>query len=244
MLKITDDNHPLVPTLPEQQLRIKRWKRKDHGNPEYWKPMENQLMEIFSDWKIPDSRDPDQVDFVVTDFVELINNALFMSHNIERKSTGFNTNMIWNPLIYNYRCDVKNAYINWKDAKDSKIKDQSEMELSKAKKVLRYAIRKENRKRIKLLIGSIESLRSKDPSNYWKKLYQLDNLDQVDNNVPLFVRNSSQKLVSGNEALSIWKESFRLLGLDDATSNTFSAEFSQHVSQEVERFSALGDNDM
>ena len=37
-LKITDDNHPLVPTLPEQQLRIKRWKRKDHGNPEYWKP--------------------------------------------------------------------------------------------------------------------------------------------------------------------------------------------------------------
>ena len=118
------------------------------------------------------------------------------------------------------------------------------MELSKAKKVLRYAIRKENRKRIKLLIGSIESLRSKDPSNYWKKLYQLDNLDQVDNNVPLFVRNSWQKLVSGNEALSIWKESFRLLGLDDATSNTFSAEFSQHVSQEVERFSALGDNDM
>ena len=84
-------------------------------------------------------------------------------------------------------------------------------------------------------------LRSKDPSMYWKKLYQLDPLDQLDNSVSIVVRDAKQELVSGNEALLIWKESFRLLGLDDNKDNCFDLEFNQLVSQEVEKCTSLDD---
>ena len=73
---------------------------------------------------------------------------------------------------------------------------------------------------------------------YWKKLYQLDPLDQVDNSVPIVVRNSKQELVSGDEALLIWNESYGLLGNKDIC---FDAEFNQLVSQEVEKCTSLDD---
>src|SRR6185437_6841084 len=106
-----------------------------------------------------------------SEFVELINNSLSLSLNIE-KPIKHTKNMVWNSEIFKYRCDVKTAYTHWKDTLDIKTKEHLESEMLKAKKSLKYAIRREERNRMKSLIGSIEILRSKDPSTYWKKLYQ------------------------------------------------------------------------
>jgi len=178
---------------------------------------------------------------VVSNFVEVINSALFMSLSMERKSKHNIKSLTWNSEIYEYRCNVKQLYVKWKQAVETKLKTNLEKDLLTAKQALKYAIRREERKKMKKLITSIENLRSKDPSMYWKKLYQLDLLDRMDNSVPLVVRNSKQELVSGNEALLIWKESFRLLGLDDSNDTDFNTEFVQLVLQEVEKYTSLDD---
>ena len=150
--------------------------------------------------------DAKEIDPVVSNFVEVINSALFMSLSMERKTKHNIKSLTWNSEIYEYRCNVKQLYVKWKQAVETKLKTNLEKDLLTAKQALKYAIRREERKKMKKLITSIENLRSKDPSMYWKKLYQLDLLDRMDNSVLRLFELPNR--ISGNEALLIWKESF------------------------------------
>src|SRR5437762_1717364 len=83
------------------------------------------------------------------------------------------------------------------------------------RKKLRYAKRKAQRDKNKLLIEGIERLKSKDPREWWRRLYNLDPSNYNDSNLPNLVKNSKGEFVGGKEAEEMWMESFRKLGKED-----------------------------
>ena len=71
----------------------------------------------------------------------------------------------------------------------------------------------------------MESLRSKDPSQYWKGLYDLDGSDFSDSKLPMRVKNSLNTIVTGDEACKVWINSFAKLGLEASDFYDFNTPF-------------------
>jgi hypothetical protein len=176
--------------------------------------MEDNLSLIFKDWnEIPK---PTSIDLQVCDFVDKINNALFFSLKI-RKNNNKEKIILWNNEIFTLRCQVKKDYYQWKNEKSNPVKDGLWYKLKQSNKNLRYALRRESRKRLQQVIYNIESIKNKDPATYWKNLFKLDKFNFVGNNrLPSSVKNSAGKLVSGDDYVAVWYQSFSVLGLNNS----------------------------
>ena len=74
-------------------------------------------------------------------------------------------------------------------------------------------------------IQKLESLRSQDPREYWSGLYDLDDTYVYDAKIPLWVKDSSNNLVSGADASKVWMESFAKLGLEKSDFNDYDFAF-------------------
>ena len=85
-----------------------------------------------------------------------------------------------------------------------------------------------------IVVENIEKLRNKDPVNYWKKLYELEQTDYSNNKIPELIFNENKQLVSGIEATKIWGESFRMLGLDNIkNTENFDNTFYHKINMEI-----------
>ena len=110
-------------------------------------------------------------------------------------------------------------------------------QLITAKKRLKKCIRKATFVRTKKLVESIEKLRSKDPGEYWKRLYQLDNTQVPESAIPVNIKNTEGKLVNGKEASQAWLESFRKLGLEQSDFYDFDQNFFSSIKSKVIEYS-------
>ena len=107
--------------------------------------------------------------------------------------------------------------------------------MKRAKKALRIALCKAEKARIKKLRNDLEQLKSRDPSEYWRRLYQLNEFEAISKDcLPELVKNSSGQLVSGKEGIEVWQESFRKLGLESSDFNDYDTTFYQEVKQSLE----------
>ena len=152
---------------------------------------------------------------------------------IRKKNNHFVQQLSWNSDVYRLRNEENTAYKNFLAA--SSIDKVNCLSILKtAKKNLKIAIRSAAQTKLNLLIRDIEALRSKDPREYWKRLYALDNSQQLEDKLPVLVKNSSGILVGGAEAHKIWSNSFSKLGLESTDFDEFDSKFYYEIKQTVE----------
>ena len=104
------------------------------------------------------------------------------------------------------RCKERAAHKDYLSAspeeKDSKLAD-----MKKAKKALRNALRKAEKARMRKISKDIEQLKSRDPSEYWRRLYQLNEFEATSKDcLPELVKNSDGQLVGGKEGIEVWQD--------------------------------------
>jgi len=87
-----------------------------------------------------------------------------------------------------------------------------------------------------MVVQKIESFRSKNPREYWKKLYDLDNTQLVDNSIPMVIKNSNGTLVSGMEASKLWMDSFAKLSKENSDAGDFDQSFYVHINDRINQF--------
>ena len=82
-------------------------------------------------------------------------------------------------------------------------------------------------------VSEIESLETDDCRRMWKELKTLAGWRKKDD-IPDTVRNEKNEEVTGEGVLEVWKESFRLLGVEDPKDEKFDVEFGERVVREQE----------
>ena len=220
-----------------EPLNITKWDRRDGGNSEYWKPMQTQLELQLGLWeKAVEKKTIGSVDNLLCNFTSAINLALTKSLKVRKKRPRTLTGSLSiHPDIFRCRWLEKTAYHNYLNA-STHNKLILKKKLKESKKALRSAIRKAAYIKKRELVQSIESLRSRDPMEYWKRLYQLDDSETTDQNtLPAFVKNSLGTLVSGLEMCEIWAESFRKLGLETSDFDDFDTHFYHQINDLVDQ---------
>jgi len=212
---------------------IKKWDRRDRGDLNYWKPMQQQLDKSLATWS--DRFQCNSIDSLVNDFNESINDALSLSLKVRKNSENKTDHISWNQEIFKCKLDEKVAYENFKM---SSIYDKAtcNLELQTAKRLLRKVTRRVARTKMRVLIQNIEGLRSKDSRDYWRRLYDLDNSEPSDDKLPTHVKNSLGKLVDGKERSEAWRESFRKLGLETTDFNSFDNKFHINITCTIDNY--------
>jgi len=216
-------------------IDIIKWDRRDNGNPAFWQPMQLNLENKLQTWDLKQFSQTD-IDTVVEDFNFAINTALSESLRVRTLANKSVKQLNWNPEVFKARCEQKTAYENFKAA-DEKSKLICANQLMTAKKRLKKCIRKATFAQTKKLVESIEKLRSKDPGEYWKRLYQLDNTKVPENAIPVNIKNTEGKLVNGKEASQAWLDSFRRLGLEESDFYDFDQIFFSSIKSKVIEYS-------
>ena len=105
-----------------------------------------------------------------------------------------------------------------------------------AKRKLKNTIRKAHQQRLQAQVQQIESLRSKDPRQYWRGLYDLEGPITVGEKIPLQIKNSLNVVVKGDEACKAWMDSFSKLGREASDFNDFDTTFYVHIRDKVSSF--------
>jgi hypothetical protein len=95
--------------------------------------------------------------------------------------------------------------------------DKSEAfeEYRRIKRIKRKKLRQEEKRRETKNIKEIEQLKSKNPGDYWKKLYNYGKVHPSKEALPEIMKNKEGKLVNGYASLETWREAFCKLGQDD-----------------------------
>jgi hypothetical protein len=112
------------------------------------------------------------------------------------------SNVFFDNYLYNLVCIEHKSYYRYINS-DTLEKDSLRLEWKKSKNKLRNEIRNKEHLNLRNRVDEIESLRSKNPRQYWQKLYALDNSQNVDNSLPMVVKDAAGNLVSGNDASQI-----------------------------------------
>jgi hypothetical protein len=108
------------------ELGIVKWDRRDHGEPGYWKQMEDLLACQMDSWIqntnvlylsrqlgiSSQANDRQFVDLLVADFNLSVNNAL--RESLKSRKDDSCRAMNWNSDMYTLRHNVKEAYNNFK----------------------------------------------------------------------------------------------------------------------------------
>jgi hypothetical protein len=188
-----------------QKLDILKWKRNDHGNPDFWIKMKSQLEHYLSEWDFQLLTQPFiSVDSMTKDFNYFINLALSNSLKFNQKQQNNQQSLCWNPELFRLSCDEKKAFLDFKHAPASE-KPTLEIMWRSCKKKLKKSAYNVERVRLQTRVREIETLKSKDPKEYWNRLYDLDDTYVKEHStVPLQVKNSLNQIVSGDEACKVW----------------------------------------
>ena len=225
---------PVVPShdsSDDNTLKIMRWDRRDHGNVDYWKPMQYQLEKFLAGWDFQTTAS-NSVDEMVKSFNQSINLALVNSLKVRKQSRTSVMNFTWNPDIYNLRCEENAAYHNYQSA-PPELQDIRYLILKTAKKRLKNAISTAARDRLRQEVKEIEGLGPKDIRECWRRLFGLDKSQPPEIKTPTCVRSASGTLVVGKEARQIWREAFQRLGLESVDFCDFDSSFYLHINEVV-----------
>ena len=225
------------PTQPTQdndkKLDILKWDRRDGGDPTYWLKMQQALETQLSIWDAELEAAPlnTDINLIISNFVDRVNLALLSSMKIRKFKTS--RRLAWNDDVFRCQIDEKDAFEAYRLAAGVD-KERLHLLLKQARNRTKYARRRAERARNKRIIQDIENLKSKDPREFWHRLYSLDDSNYEDSSLPTFVKNSDGNLVSGKEAEQVWMESFRKLGLENSDFKDFDADFYNRIKAVVQ----------
>jgi hypothetical protein len=142
-----------------------------------------------------------------------------------------------NPELKDLRKQKKEAFHKMKSEKEEEKKASWKKELSKVSRKLKRQTRKTVNTFKREQASEIESLEPEDCRRMWKELKKLARWTKKDK-TPDTVRNEKNEEVSGEGILEVWKESFRLLGVEDRKDDKFDVEFGESVVKEQEEIEA------
>ena len=215
------------------KLNTIRWARRDKGDPNFWIPMQHALINSFQNWN-PNS-DSGDVDSLVSDFNTHVNDALYHSLKISKRRTNQKQQYIWNQDIFELTIEENKAFYQYKNAN---LPEKSDLMAiwKKCKLKLKNTVRNFERDRLKERVRKLESLRSRDPKEFWNGLMDLDNTTPISSSIPLFVKNSAGVLVGGNEASQVWMDSFAKLGLEKSDFGDYDLDFYHGIKQKVAQY--------
>ena len=216
-----------------EKLDTIRWVRNDKGDRNYWVPMQHALEETLEIWSSKDIQL--NADQLVSDFNQHINTGLGRSLKISKQKSHGKKLLNWNPTIFRLQYEENIAFRKYNNANlAEKVALRAVWKQCTTR--LKNAIRSQNRKELQHRIQKLENLKSQNPRDYWKGLYELDNTGDTDSKIPLLVKNSSNQLVGGVEASQVWMESFAKLGLEATDFHDYDSAFYVHIGQEVDKF--------
>jgi len=194
------------------ELNINKWNRRDGGNAAFWEPMRMELENSLAQWDIDLlNRTNPSINCITEEFNSSINSALVNSLRIRKRSTSQSKPIFWNPEIFKLTGEEKLSYQNYQKS-NIEQKPHYEHCWKLAKRKLKNTIRKAHQQRLQAQVQQIESLRSKDPRQYWRGLYDLEGPITVGEKIPLQIKNSLNVVVKGDEACKVWMDSFSKLG--------------------------------
>lgn len=175
------------------------------------------------------------IDSLVSDFNNHVNNALVNSLKVSKKKSHQNQQYSWDPNIFRLTCDENRAFCLYNNANPPEKLELEDL-WKKCKNRLKYAVRSKERSRLQINIREIESLRSRNPRDYWRGLQSLDNTTPSSSTIPLFVKNNLGTLVGGSDASKVWMESFSKLGLEKSDFGDYDTAFYSQIKEKVARY--------
>ena len=215
--------------------------RRDKGDPNYWVPMQRELVKSLSVWDSSSvsilSNDTQDVNSFVNIFNNHINSALFKSLKVRPKFSDGNRkqNINFDPTVFRLTCEENKAFKQFYHA-DLPVKNDFRLHWKKCKSRLKNAIRNIGRLKLRECVQKLESLRPRDIRGMWDGLHELDNTSVDESKIPLLVKNSSNILVGGSDASQVWMESFSRLGLENTDFNDYDNDFYAQVKESIKDF--------
>ena len=216
-------------------LDITRWVRRDRQNSKYWVRMQHELSKSLHNWDDKSRTTEVDIDSLVANFNSHVNDGLSRSLKISKNKTHRNRTINHDPKIFRLTCEENEAFYKYENANLSE-KTETRVLWKKCKSKLKNAVRSIERKRRQTSMQKLEYLRSSNPREYWKGLYDLDNTSCNSSAIPQLVKNNEGKLVGGAEASRIWMESFSKLGLEKSDFGDYDAAFYVHIKEKVRRY--------
>lgn len=227
--------------MEKEQWREKdeRWKRNDNGDPEYWQPLRDEMQRRLREWRLPEHGDGNHLH---ENFLEILNEIARKSLGVSatettrrRKKIKLNQNLREiiaqeRKAFNNWKCGKKEDRQNWKTAYRTILKEK------------RKEVRKLEKRTEQELITEIERTRTKNPREYWQKLYRLAGIKKKKNNLPKQMKDAKNKLLGEQESLEMWAEAFRELGTEDADEK-FDRSFKECIEEELEHLEKKGESE-
>src|SRR6185437_13461115 len=195
--------------------------------------MQHALINSFQNWN-PNS-DFSDVDSLVSDFNTYVNDALFRSLKVKKQRNNQKQQYIWEPNIFELTIEENTAFCHYNNAS---LPEKSDLMAvwKKCKLKLKNAVRNFERNRLKDRVRKLETLRSRDPKEFWNGLMDLDNTTPISSSIPLLVKNSAGVLVGGIEASKVWMHSFAKLGLEKSDFGDYDLDFYHQIKQKVAQY--------
>ena len=222
-----------------EKVDIIKWVRRDHGDPNYWTPMQRELAISLAKWNsYANNSLSHDVDSLVSSFNSFVNNALSKSLKISQMSgRSKKIQAQWHPNIFRLTYEENLAFRKFNND-DIPLSEKLGLRSfwRKCRTRLKNAFRKQARKILQERFQKLESLRSHDPREYWKALDDLDPTSSNSTSLPLVVKNSANQLVGGSAASQVWMESFAKLGLENTDFKDYDVDFYYQIKQSVNDF--------
>ena len=222
-----------------EKLDIIKWVRRDHGNADFWTPMQSELAISLAEWNSTvNDFFPDSADSLVSGFNTYVNSALSLSLKISRPSKRRkNMQAQWHPNIFRLTYEENLAFRQFNND-DIPLSEKLVLRLvwKKCRTRLKNAFRNLERQRMKEKAQFLESLRSHDPREFWKGLDDLDPTSSHGTSLPLLVKNNANQLVGGSAASQVWMESFSKLGLENTDFKDYDVDFYYQIKHSVNEF--------
>src|SRR6185503_6552741 len=221
------------------QQNVVRWRRKDLGDRSYWDRLAEANEELMGNWvqglyDFKDKTPMDQplyVDHLVLDFKTQLNQALHIGVGTvnQRPRKGKPRRLNWSQDVFQAVCEEKEAFYRWMSS-DEKEKEKFVQEHRRAKKKRKLLVRRNKRQTEQKIVEQIESLRCKDPREYWKRLKALSGDEDVKNPLPSTAVNEDNEFVLDKAGVEeVWARCFEKLGQQSDSKDEYNEEFISSV---------------
>jgi hypothetical protein len=215
----------------KEEWKTQMWRRNDNGDPKFWEPLKEEVENQFKDWRIDEEAKHD-ANSLSTQFLDTLNDVARKTLGISHLGPTRRKKIKWKRQLSKILVKERKAYNNWKCGRKEERQHWKTAYRIIAKEK-RSKVRKLEKELEHELIVDIEQTRTKNPKEYWKKLYRLAGVKKKKNTLPEQSRDPNHQLVRGEESLENWAVAFQELGTEDLNEN-FDQSFKERIEQEQE----------
>jgi len=224
-----------APAKPKQVRRdkpvMKFLKAVTRGDKSFWEALKSECEKSLCDFVPINTRSPDEdYNIMKTKLIEAVQNTLKHTKPTE---TIFTASLKSNREIIELRIRKNQLFRKVRDEQDKEKRAALKVEVQKVNRNLKRKIRKAINEFKRAQVREIEYLEVDDCRRMWKELKALSGWKNKDK-LSETVLDEKKQEVCGEGVFEVWKESFRLLGIEDPKDKKFDVEFGERIVEQQE----------